>query len=168
MFCAVQPSLRHARWEQGDVFLPGVDMVDIESLHAGSTDYKVKCMLQAARLKAMQFIGADIQSSQNCKKYRLCVTAASGCRRHQTHTRREESWKAMPPLLNKKNRLRRDLGKNPTKCGSLRSSWTVKIVTCHIKQVQSGIRCKRCTAADKKDWFLCHICKTRAVQLCHA
>ncbi len=92
--------------EQGDAFLPGVDMADIESLHAGSTDYKVKCMLQAARLKAMQFIGADIQSSQNCKKYRLCVTAASGCRRHQTHTRREESWKAMPPLLNKKKQAK--------------------------------------------------------------
>ena len=84
--------------EQEEAFLPDVDMADIESLHANSTDYKVRYMLQAVRLKAMQFIEADIQSSQNCKKYRLWMVAASGCRRHQTHTRLQESWKAMPPL----------------------------------------------------------------------
>ena len=37
--------------EQGDAFLPDVDMTDIESLHADSTDYKVKCMLQAVKLR---------------------------------------------------------------------------------------------------------------------
>ena len=37
--------------EQGEAFLPDVDMADIESLHAGNTDYKVKCVLQAVRLR---------------------------------------------------------------------------------------------------------------------
>ena len=36
-------------------------------------------------------------------------------------------------LLSKKNKLKRDLGKNPTECGFLRGSWTAKIVVCHIK-----------------------------------
>ena len=37
--------------EQGEAFLPDVDMADIESLHTNSTDYKIKCMLQAAKLR---------------------------------------------------------------------------------------------------------------------
>ena len=93
--------------EQGEAFLPGVDMADIESLHAGSTDYKVKCMLQAAgptqsnavhwgrypELSELQ----KVSSMCNC-----CVWLSEASK----HTRREESWKAMPPLLSKKkNRL---------------------------------------------------------------
>ena len=39
------------RVEQGEAFLPDVDMADIESLHTDSTDYKVKCILQVARLR---------------------------------------------------------------------------------------------------------------------
>ena len=35
--------------------------------------------------------------------------------------------------VKQKNKLKRDLGKNPAKCGFLRGSWTAKIVACHIK-----------------------------------
>ena len=35
--------------------------------------------------------------------------------------------------VKQKNKLKKDLGKNPTKCGFLRGSWTAKIVACHIK-----------------------------------
>ena len=37
--------------KQGKAFLRGVDMAYIESLHAGSTYYKVRCMLQAVILR---------------------------------------------------------------------------------------------------------------------
>ena len=42
--------------EQGEAFLPNVDMADIESLHANSTDYKIKYTAGSQTQKAMQFI----------------------------------------------------------------------------------------------------------------
>ena len=35
--------------------------------------------------------------------------------------------------VKQKNKLKRDLGRNPAGCGFLRGSWTAKIVACHIK-----------------------------------
>ena len=37
--------------KRGDVFLPDVDVSEIESLQAKNTGYKIKCILQAALLR---------------------------------------------------------------------------------------------------------------------
>ena len=120
--------------EQGDAFLPDVDMADIESLHADSTDYKIKYMLQAAKLRkqcdSVRHISKVLGIAKSTVYGWLRRLAVGGIKRIH-----DEKSPGRPCRLSvkQKNKLKRDLGKNPTKCGFLRGSWTAKIVACHIK-----------------------------------
>ena len=120
--------------EQGDAFLPDVDMADIESLHADSTDYKIKCMLQAAKLRkqcdSVRHISKVLGIAKSTVYGWLRRLAVGGLKRIH-----DDKSPGRPCRLSvkQKNKLKRDLGKNPTKCGFLRGSWTAKIVACHIK-----------------------------------
>ena len=126
--------LPRAGWNRGKAFLPDVDMVYIESLHANSTDYKIKCMLQAVRLRKQCSSLGQISNALGFAKniiygwlQRLAVGGLKCI--HDNESPR------MPCHLSirQKNKPRKDLGKNPTECGFLRGSWTAKITACHIK-----------------------------------
>ena len=119
--------------EQGETFLPDVDIADIESLHSNSTDYKVKCMLQAVRLRKQCSSLRQISKALGIAKstvYGWMLRLAVGgleC----VHDNKSPGGRAAS--VKQQNKLKRDLGKNPDKSGFLRGSWTVKIVACHIK-----------------------------------
>ena len=129
--------------ERGKSFLPDVDMADIESLHAGSTDYKVKCVLQAVRLRKQCSSFRQISQALGVAKSTvygwLLRLAVGGIKR--IHDRKSPG-RPCRLSVKQKNRLRMDLGKSPAECGFLRGSWTAKIVACHIKN-----RFKLCIAA---------------------
>ena len=120
--------------ERGEAFLPDVDMADIESLHAGGTDYKVKCVLQAIRLRKQRNSFRQISKALGAAKSTvygwLLRLAVGGIERMHD---RKSPGRPCRLSVKQKNRLRRDLGKSPAGCGFLRGSWTAKILTCHIK-----------------------------------
>ena len=156
--------------EQGDAFLPDVDMADIESLHADSTDYKIKCMLQAAKLRkqcnSFRHISKVLGIAKSTVYGWLRRLAVGGIKRIH-----DEKSPGRPCRLSakQKNKLKRDLGKNPTKCGFLRGSWTAKIVACHIKnKFKVSYGASGALQLAKRMGVLCQICKTCAVQQCHA
>ena len=156
--------------ERGEAFLPDVDMADIESLHADGTDYKVKCVLQAVRLRKQRSSFRQISKALGVAKSTvygwLLRLAVGGIER--MHDRKSPG---RPCRLSVKQKKQAEEGSWQKSC---RMRFSARLVDCkdsHLsyqKQVQSGVRCKWCVTADKKDWFLCQICKTRAVQLCHA
>ena len=90
------------RVEQGETFLPDVDIADIESLHSNSTDYKVKCMLQAVRLRKQCSSLRQISKALGIAKstvYGWMLRLAVGGR---MRARQQESGKVVPPLLSNK------------------------------------------------------------------
>ena len=120
--------------EQGEAFLPNVDMADIESLHANSTDYKIKCMLQAAKLRkqcdSVRHISKALGIAKSTVYGWLLRLTVGGIKRIHDY---KSPGRPCRLSVKQKHKLKRDLGKNPTKCGFLRGSWTAKIVACHIK-----------------------------------
>ena len=120
--------------EQGEAFLPDVDMADIESLHTNSTDYKIKYMLQAAKLRKQCSSFRQISKALGIAKSTvygwLLRLAVGGIKRIHDY---KSPGRPCRLSVKQKNKLKRDLGKNPTECGFLRGSWTAKIVVCHIK-----------------------------------
>ena len=98
-------------------------MADIESLHTNSTDYKIKYMLQAAKLRKQCSSFRQISKALGAKSTVygwLLRLAVGGIKRIHDFGR--------PCRLSvkQKNKLKRDLGKNP--CGFLRGSWTLSSV----------------------------------------
>ena len=109
-------------------------MADTESLHAGSTDYKVRCMLQAVRLRKQCSSARQISKIFGVAKSTIYEwmrrLAVGGIGR--IHDKKSPG-RPCRLSVRQKNRLKKDLGKSPAKCGFLRGSWTAKIVACHIK-----------------------------------
>ena len=120
--------------EQGEAFLPDVDMADIESLHANSTDYKIKYMLQAAKLRkqcnSFRQISKALGIAKSTVYEWLLRLTVGGIKRIHDY---KSPGRPCRLSVKQKNKLKRDLGRNPAGCGFLRGSWTAKIVACHIK-----------------------------------
>ena len=120
--------------EQGEAFLPNVDMADIESLHANSTDYKIKCMLQAAKLRkqcnSFRQISKALGIAKSTVYEWLLRLTVGGIERIHDY---KSPGRPCRLSVKQKHKLKRDLGRNPAGCGFLRGSWTAKIVACHIK-----------------------------------
>ena len=155
--------------KRGDAFLSDVDASEIESLQAKNTDYKIKCILQAVLLrkagKTLRDISKAIGFSKSTIYDWLEHLAVGGLKRIHDNKSPGRSCRLS---VQQKNRLKKDLGKNPDKSGFLRGSWTAKIVVCHIKNKFKVAYGASGTPVDKEARFLCQMCKACAVQLCHA
>ena len=156
--------------EQGEAFLPDVDMADIESLHTNSTDYKIKYMLQAAKLRKQCSSFRQISKALGIAKSTvygwLLRLAVGGIKRIHDY---KSPGRPCRLSVKQKNKLKRDLGKNPTECGFLRGSWTAKIVVCHIKnRFKVSYGASGALRLAKRIGFSVRYARPCAVQLCHA
>ena len=119
--------------KRGDAFLPDVSVSEIESLQTKNTGYKIKCILQAVRLREEGRTFRDIAKAVGIPKStvygRLQRAAVGGFDRiHDS----ESPGRPCRLSDEQKESLENDLLKHPTECKFLRGSWTAKTVVRRI------------------------------------
>ena len=115
--------------KRGDAFLPNVSVSKIESLQTKNTGYKIKCIMQAVRLRKEGRTLRDISKAVGIPKSTvygwLQRVAVSGFDRIH-----DSKSPGRPCRLSdeQKESLENDLLKHPTECKFLRGSWAAKMV----------------------------------------
>ena len=96
--CGQSASSPLHRVRRGDAFLPDVSVSEIESLQTKNTGYKIKCILQAARLRKEGRTFRDIAKAVGIPKSTvygwLQRVAVSGFDRIHD----QEPWQALSPV----------------------------------------------------------------------
>ena len=119
--------------KRGDVFLPDVNVPEIESLQTKNIDYKIKCILQAVKLRKEGRTFRDIAKAVGIPKstvygwlQRVVIDGFDRMRDNKSPSR--------PCRLSdeQKESLENDLLKHLTECRFLRGSWTAKMVVRYI------------------------------------